>query len=152
MQIIGDPAQSGPLSIDTVPAHTYLTTSNYEEISGEEISAEAGEVVVSNTTAINSEDTTVPVEFALLQNFPNPFNPQTSIQYDLPHASKVTLRIYSLQGQLVQQFERDHPTGGRFSVRWNGRGLNGKSVSSGTYIFHLQANEYSQSLKMLLVK
>jgi len=89
-------------------------------------------------SAVVSERT--PVHFRLLQNVPNPFNPVTTISYDLPvPVPRVRLRIYDLRGRLVKTLTDDHQMAGVKSVVWNGRDDHGGAVASGAYFYVLEA-------------
>lgn len=96
----------------------------------------------------------VPLKFVLEQNFPNPFNPQTTIQYSLPVRSMVSVRVYNILGQLVKTVAEGVQEQGSHSVQWNASGL-----ASGVYFYHLSATglsdpsaHYIQVRKMILVR
>lgn len=78
-------------------------------------------------------------EYELLGNYPNPFNPETVISYALPEESNVELRIYNLMGKLVRTFAYNSQTSGYKNITWNGKDESGVIVSSGIYIYRLQA-------------
>jgi len=100
-----------------------------------------------------AENGLIPNRFSLSQNFPNPFNPSTTIRYGLPRASNVTLRIYNLLGRKVVTLIDDEPRGPGFHIMaWNGRDTEGRSVASGLYIYRILADDFSQTRKMLFVK
>ena len=94
----------------------------------------------------------VPTEYALENNFPNPFNPETTLRYALPEASQVTLSIYNVLGQEVVRLVDAEQTAGFYHVRWNGKNALGHSVASGVYLYRIQAGEFNQTQKMLLLK
>jgi len=94
----------------------------------------------------------LPTEYQLEQNFPNPFNPETSISFDLKEAGKVSLKIYNLQGQLVRTLVDENKPAGRFSVKWNGMGENGSTVASGIYMYILDVNNFKQSQKLIFMR
>ncbi|MCI0513853.1 CotH kinase family protein [candidate division KSB1 bacterium] len=93
-----------------------------------------------------------PFDFRLDQNFPNPFNQTTCIHYVLAHRSDVQLAIYNLTGVLIKKlfFEKQHA--GRWQVSWDGTDISGRLVSSGVYFYQIQAGDWRESRKMLLVK
>lgn len=93
-----------------------------------------------------------PAEFALHQNYPNPFNPSTAIGYQLPAFSEVELTVYNLLGQKVRTLVSQKQPAGYYSVRWDGRNERGAPVSSGIYIYKIEAGDYRQSRRMLLLK
>ncbi|MDP8269618.1 MAG: right-handed parallel beta-helix repeat-containing protein, partial [Candidatus Tenebribacter davisii] len=87
-----------------------------------------------------------------LNNFPNPFNPETTIRYQLPNNGKVELAIYNLKGQKVKQLLSDQLSAGQYSVVWNGRDESGKPVASGIYFYKFRSGDIEVSKKMLLLK
>jgi photosystem II stability/assembly factor-like uncharacterized protein len=91
--------------------------------------------------------------FALLQNRPNPFNPQTTIAFELPNEQAVSLRVFDVSGRLVRVLVDGEVYGqGHSEAVWNGRDDTGRRVSSGTYFYHLEVGEYSETKRMALVK
>ena len=88
----------------------------------------------------------------LIGAYPNPFNPSTSIQYELAGAADVQIAIYNAKGQKVKTFIDSHSKKGTYSVHWNGKDENGKFVNSGVYFYTMTAGKTTQSKKMLLVK
>ena len=93
-----------------------------------------------------------PQSFALLANYPNPFNPETTIRYALPRQETVTLTIYNLSGQIVRQLVGEVQPAGRYTVVWGGQDAHGRIVGSGVYLYRLEAGAYSQVQRMLLLK
>ncbi len=94
----------------------------------------------------------LPKKFALQPNYPNPFNPETTIRYDLPQASKVVLRIYNLLGQEVRTLLNGNQAAGVKSVRWDGHNNSGRPVPSGIYIYRITAGDFTSARKMVLQK
>ncbi len=94
----------------------------------------------------------IPDEFALHANWPNPFNPETSIGFDLPQAGIVDLAIFDVLGQRVRTLMAASLPAGRHQVVWNGLDESSKQVGSGMYFYRLQAGEQVQTRRMLLVK
>lgn len=90
---------------------------------------------------------TVPIEFALRQNFPNPFNPTTTFTFDLPGSSHVVLMVYDILGREVARVVNETLPAGRYARTFNASGL-----ASGIYIYRLTAGEYSDTKRMLLLK
>ena len=94
---------------------------------------------------------------ALLQNFPNPFNPETWIPYRLGADAEVTLRIYNVQGQLMRRLDLGEQVAGEYSTRdraayWDGRNSRGEGVSSGIYFYQLSVPTFSQMKRMVIAK
>ena len=94
----------------------------------------------------------IPDNYALHNNFPNPFNPVTNIFYDLPESGHVRMVIYDLLGREVTTLINETMESGYYATRWNGRNQYGEPVSAGIYFYHLQTGAYSKAQKMLLVK
>jgi hypothetical protein len=93
-------------------------------------------------------------ENRLDNNYPNPFNPTTTIKYSVAEPGHVSLRIYNAAGQLVRTLvnQEKAPVQGGFSVDWNGLSNTGQPVASGVYFYQLTANNFSQTKKMVLLK
>ena len=94
---------------------------------------------------------------ALLQNFPNPFNPETWIPYTLADDADVNVRIYDVEGKLVRNLDIGHQRSGRYisrekAVYWDGRDQLGESVSSGIYFYTLKAEGFSDTRRMVILK
>jgi len=90
---------------------------------------------------------TVPKEFKLEQNFPNPFNPTTTIQYQLPFDVRVTLKVYDILGSEVATLVNEEQEAGYKEVQ-----LNGSNLASGMYVYRLTAGDYVSVKKMLMIK
>ena len=93
----------------------------------------------------------LPTEFAV-NVYPNPFNPSTTISYDLPEAAPVTVVIYDVLGQQVRRLVSQFNAAGRYSVQWDARDNQGRGVASGVYIAKVDAGTTTLSQKMLLLK
>ena len=98
----------------------------------------------SNVTEVNY---TVPTVFSLSQNYPNPFNPSTIISYSLPQASNVKLSVYNALGQMVKVLENESKEAGIYNISFNA-----SELSSGIYFYKIEAGQFSQTRKMMLVK
>jgi len=94
----------------------------------------------------------LPGKYALHQNFPNPFNPVTEIQFDLPEDSRVELAIYNLMGQKINTLISGDMTPGFHTFKWNGKDYSGQAVSSGMYFYSLSSKGFKSTRKMLLLK
>ena len=96
---------------------------------------------------------TRPEVFALANNYPNPFNPATTIKYALPQAADVALTVYNVLGQPVRTLVAEHQNAGRYVVEWDAANDSGHSLSSGMYFYRLEAGgEFLETKKMLLLK
>ena len=96
---------------------------------------------------------TLPAAFSLADNFPNPFNPATTIKYALPQAADMELTVYNVVGQVVRTLVAEHQSAGRYVVEWDAANDSGRSLSAGMYFYRLQAGgEFHEVKKMLLLK
>jgi hypothetical protein len=93
----------------------------------------------------------LPTKFALMNNYPNPFNLSTSISFALPVDSKVGLKLYNIAGQLVKAYEGQYEAGNH-TINWDGTNTKGATVASGIYFYKLVAGDYSCTKKMVLTK
>jgi hypothetical protein len=89
----------------------------------------------------------VPAEFSLLQNFPNPFNPSTTIQFALPRTGTTLLRVYNTLGMEVTTLVSGNLNAGTHTVNWDASG-----IPSGVYFYRLEAGEFSQTKKLILLR
>ena len=104
-------------------------------------------VALSNTTSDN-----LPTTFGLEQNYPNPFNPTTQIEFSLPVASNVDLTVFNVLGQEVKSVFSGEMPAGNHTVTWDGTSGTGNSVSSGVYFYRLEAGNFVETKKMMLLK
>jgi hypothetical protein len=93
----------------------------------------------------------LPTQFALKQNFPNPFNPSTSLAIDFPTASEYKLTIYNIAGQVVKTFE-GQAEAGQTVVKWDARDNRGSQVATGVYFYSVEAGAFKDVKKMVLMK
>ena len=94
----------------------------------------------------------IPKEFALHDNYPNPFNPVTTINYDLPKEGNVRLIIYDIMGREIAELNNGFMPAGYHSVKWNARNQFGAEVSAGVYFYQIQAGQFTKTQKMILLK
>jgi hypothetical protein len=94
----------------------------------------------------------IPLNYELGQNFPNPFNPETTIPYQLGRRSEVTLEIYNIIGQRIRTLVHGVQSTGQYAVTWDGTDDAGKSVATGIYICQFQADEFAATQKLILVR
>jgi hypothetical protein len=88
----------------------------------------------------------------LLANYPNPFNPETIIKYQIPKSTDVTLKIYNLLGQEIRTLVDEFKEAGSYEVYWNGKDDLGQTVASGIYLYQIQAGDFVQVKKMAFLK
>ena len=94
----------------------------------------------------------IPEVFALHQNYPNPFNPTTTLRYDLPEDANANITIYDMMGRVVKTMVNCKLYAGFKSVRWNATNDKGAPVSAGLYLYTIEAGQYRQTKKMVLLK
>jgi len=99
-----------------------------------------------------NKDITIPITYKLKQNYPNPFNPTTQIKYDLPEDAMVNITIYDLMGRSIKLLINSQQTAGYKSIQWNATNNQGKPVSAGLYLYTIEAGEFRQTKKMVLLK
>jgi hypothetical protein len=104
------------------------------------------------SASLQSAGSTLPISFSLKQNAPNPFNPTTRIDYDIPKATHVRLEVFNVLGQRVTTLVDEYQEAGSKSVTWDGRDRSGSAVASGVYFYHIDAGEFSETLKMMMLK
>ncbi|MDI3504386.1 MAG: large repetitive protein, partial [Candidatus Cloacimonadota bacterium] len=142
----------------TVPAGVYTVTASaasYDSLSYENIT-----VAPSQNTTLNfileptsNGDELIPVTVtALNPNYPNPFNPETTISYDIKEAGEVRLDIYNLKGQLVRTLVDKAQVPGRYRIVFDSRDNKGNPLSSGIYLYRLQTKDYQSTRKMMLMQ
>jgi len=98
------------------------------------------------------DNASLPKEFALHNNYPNPFNPVTNIVYDIPEATDVTLEIYNVMGQRVRTLAQGNHEPGRYQIVWSATNDIGQALSSGMYIYRIQAGDFVSVKKLVLMK
>jgi hypothetical protein len=117
---------------------------------------EAGRTIRFTTTApdsyVNSEDIVAQIPVTNLRNYPNPFNPNTTIAFDSKSDTVANLRIYNMKGQLVRELHQGKISSGGNSFSWDGCDDSGTAVASGLYLYRLQTPSASYTRKMLMMK
>ncbi|MCK5738143.1 T9SS type A sorting domain-containing protein, partial [bacterium] len=104
-------------------------------------------VSYAGDTAVNDSPVVAPLSFQLFNNYPNPFNPATSIKFAIPSAEFVSVKVFNVNGQEVATLVNGELTAGYHSFTWDA-----SNVSSGVYLYQIIAGEYSATHKMLLTK
>jgi len=94
----------------------------------------------------------IPITYVLHQNYPNPFNPITTLSYDLPEGALVNITIYDMMGRQIRTLINNQQDAGYRSVQWNATNNIGQPVSAGLYLYTIQAGEFRQTKKMVLLK
>ena len=107
----------------------------------------------TSTVAVTKDGAVVPTTFALHANRPNPFNPSTTIAYDVPQQAHITLTVYNLLGQEVIRLVDQMQSPGRYTVTWHGTNAQGQVVATGVYMYRLTSSTgYGQTKRMTLLK
>jgi hypothetical protein len=104
------------------------------------------------TGAPTGVDDPTPSQFALRANYPNPFNPSTTIRYDVASRSEVSLQVFDVSGALVRTLVNGVKEAGSYTIDWDGRNDQGNTASSGVYFYRLSAPGFSDVRKMTLLK
>ena len=108
--------------------------------------------VNTGTAGVNSDESLIPKEFALYDNYPNPFNPTTQIAVDLPEAATTEITVWNIMGQRVATLYSGDLNAGHHTLNFDGRDSNGKQLTSGMYLYRVAAGKYNATKKMTLMK
>ena len=100
----------------------------------------------------NDEDPLFPSHYYIYNNYPNPFNPVTTLRYDLPENGLVNITIYDMLGNIINQLVNEVQNSGYKSIQWNATNNQGQPVSAGVYLYSIGAGEFRQIKKMILLK
>ncbi|RMF60961.1 MAG: T9SS C-terminal target domain-containing protein, partial [Calditrichaeota bacterium] len=110
-------------------------------------------LAIKTTPIVGIEGTEpIPQSFELMQNFPNPFNPVTTITFTIPQSSRVTLQVFDITGQLVRTLVKGNLEPGKHEVLWDGKDDSRNLVSSGVYLYRLSTSSFVKTRKMILLK
>lgn len=109
-------------------------------------------IEVYSTPASGIDESTTPGQFQLYQNFPNPFNPSTTIRFDVPSGSLVQLKIFDVTGELIKTITADVQNAGEHEIVWDGTSDKGIRQPSGVYFYQLITNSTTESRKMILLR
>ena len=94
----------------------------------------------------------LPSNFKLYNNHPNPFNPITTIRYDLPTDELVNISVYDMKGRMVKTLVNGSQNTGQNAIKWNGTNNKNEQMSAGIYLYTIQIGDFRQSKKMVLLK
>ena len=136
---------------------TYTITCSaegYADYQQEDILITADETITMNflMDVLGNQDDSLPVTTRLKGNYPNPFNPETTLNFDIKERTMGTLKIFNIKGQLVRSLINEPINSGPHSIIWDGADNHGNSVSSGIYYYRLKAGEYRAIKSMVLMK
>ncbi|MCJ7497440.1 MAG: T9SS type A sorting domain-containing protein [candidate division Zixibacteria bacterium] len=140
---------SGPVDLLALPLNSVCTLISLEVVDdkGNIMEAKLGTTGISEQSAQN-----LPEDFVLSSNYPNPFNPETYIEYALPSDCQVALVVYNILGQKVRTLVDAYQAAGFKSVIWDGKDDSGNQVSAGVYFYSIKTDNFIQTKKMLLLK
>lgn len=110
------------------------------------------DVKITRSLVNNPENPIIVKKTQLKGNYPNPFNPETSIAFDLENEAIVSIEIFNAKGQKVKTLINDRFTAGAHNIVWNGKDDHGNNVSSGIYFFNMKSGKYTSTRKMILMK
>ncbi len=108
--------------------------------------------VFGGPVGVEQVDKGIPREFRLYSNYPNPFNPTTTIQYDLAEKSNISIEVFDVLGKKVKTLLNLDQAAGEYSIRWDGKNDAGVSVTSGVYFYKMVTPKYTRTQKMMLLK
>jgi hypothetical protein len=146
---------SGAYTVTNVPTDSYTVVASrigYASVTQDIYLDGDSNLDLSINQATANDDQVVPVVVASLSNYPNPFNPSTSISLSLTKDSLVSVKIYNVKGQCIKTLWNGNVKAGTQDIIWNGTDNKGRSVTSGIYIVNMEGNGFTQSLKMTLMK
>ena len=106
----------------------------------------------SNCEQVSIIDETLPITYNLYNAYPNPFNPTTTLHYDLPEDNKVNITIHDMMGRVVNNLVSSQQNAGYKSIQWNATNNAGQPVSAGLYLYTIEAGEFRQTREMVLLK
>ena len=133
-------------------ATVYFTVIAYDGTDSVKISRGDRELYINRYEYLSVDSQGIPDEFALHDNYPNPFNPSTQIRFDLPKITNASLTIYNMLGQRVKTFYMQNTPAGYQSITWNGTSDLDVPLAAGVYLYQLQTEEFVKTKKMILLK
>ena len=104
------------------------------------------------TISDDKQSTVVANDYVLAQNFPNPFNPSTKIEFKIPMMEQVNISVYNLEGRLIKTLVNQVMNAGNHVVNWDGTNEIGAKVSTGMYIYQLKTNSTNLNRRMTFIK
>ena len=130
----------------------YTLAQNSPCVGTGENGANMGALGIGCGAILSTDVELIPLQFALNQNYPNPFNPVTTLRYELPEDGFVNITIYDMMGRVVSNLVSSQQNAGYKSIQWNATNNQGQPVSAGLYLYTIQAGEFRQTKKMVLLK
>ena len=121
-------------------------------LNGDSVKSDIFPILVNRYEYLTVENKSIPTKFALHENYPNPFNPTTTLRFDLPEASNITLTIFNMLGQKIRTYDMQSATAGYHTLKWNATNDYGDPVGAGVYLYQLQSKDFVKTRKMVLLK
>ncbi|MEE9167617.1 MAG: FlgD immunoglobulin-like domain containing protein [Candidatus Neomarinimicrobiota bacterium] len=140
------------LAMDEVDLLSYGLRVEDTQLASDHLPRVMDVAVIHPVGTYNEVGTEMPVRFELYSAYPNPFNPVTTLKYDLPARADVTLTIYDILGRQIRTLVQGVEEPGYKSVVWDGTNDLGQQVSAGVYLYRIEASDFTQTRKMLLIK
>ena len=151
--LVAAPAMTAKIELTTDQKHHIASAIDHLESNSNRSGAE--EMALNVLKSILPER--LPTSTQLLVNYPNPFNPETWIPFELSQDRAVTISIYDVHSQRIRSLQLGQLTAGRYvtadqAAYWGGKTQEGEAVASGTYFYQLQAGDYTQTRKIVILK
>ncbi|MFQ5604136.1 MAG: T9SS type A sorting domain-containing protein [bacterium] len=137
---------SGPFTLDWIEAHDQLWMTY---VSGGKVAIATSPIDVVH---VEPDESKQPEEYVLFPNYPNPFNPETVIEYQLPRTSELEITVFNLRGQKLATLVQGRQTAGGRKIVWKGTDESGQRVASGVYLYQLKSGDFVYVKKMLLLR
>jgi M6 family metalloprotease-like protein len=134
--------------VTTTGTYTYYAVAVYRNPSGTSEPTESIDVDYTDNTDVNQ----INLQTALINNYPNPFNPSTSIAYEMNKKENVCIEIFNIKGQKITTLVNEVKEPGKYSANWNGNDDNGTQVASGIYLYKMTTSDYNNTKKMIMLK
>ena len=147
-EILENVFEGSPVNGATVKFQVVAKNGGYSK----DVTGDDRVLYVNRYDYLSVENQSIPTEFALHENYPNPFNPTTTLRFDLPEVSDVTVTIFNMLGQKVRTFNYQNTSAGYHSVKWNATNDYGDPVGAGVYLYQLQTKDFVKTRKMVLLK
>jgi len=149
-----------PIAVDNVgpaaPSKTYMSANGSSWYNmGSDYSVDVAiriRTVPTFAVSVDEDDDLKPYRYSLSYNYPNPFNPMTTINYSIEKRTMVNISVYNMLGQKVNTIVNEIKPAGEYVAYWSGKGADGHEVASGVYLYKLQTDEYVETKKMMLLK
>jgi hypothetical protein len=149
--VVDLPSSTTTLNVAPPPAGTYYWSVLASDRKNNEVWA--GQINrLKLTTDVETEKTPLPSRFDVSANYPNPFNPETAFEIQLPRDSRVSVMVFDMRGQLVRSLIEGEQTAGTHRVSWDGRDSSGRSMPSGLYSARIQLGDRMFTRKLMLAK